>query len=76
MNTIILSIYGYVFHNYKYNRIMQDDNSSHFLFSSQSFGCIITELMTGLPIFGGVKSYRQQLRNIFNIFGSPSEAEW
>lgn len=45
--------------------------------SLQAIGCIITQMMTGVPIFHKpMASYEQQLEVILSTLGTPSEEEW
>jgi serine/threonine protein kinase len=38
-------------------------------------GCIIAEMITGVPLFGG-DSEIDQLHRIFKVLGTPSEITW
>ena len=39
-------------------------------------GCIFVEMLTGQPLFPGQKNPENQLCKIFQVMGTPLEADW
>jgi serine/threonine protein kinase len=39
-------------------------------------GCIFVEILTGKPLFPGMKGVYDQLNKIWAILGTPTEATW
>jgi serine/threonine protein kinase len=39
-------------------------------------GCIFVEMLTGAPVFPGVRDVSDQLDKIFRILGTPTERTW
>lgn len=39
-------------------------------------GCIFVEMLTGAPVFPGVRDVSDQLDKIFRILGTPTEKTW
>ena len=39
-------------------------------------GCIFVEMLTGAPVFPGVRDVSDQLDKIFRVLGTPTEKTW
>jgi serine/threonine protein kinase len=49
---------------------------SQLLPNPRGVGCIFVEILTGKPLFPGMKGVYDQLNKIWAILGTPTEATW